>query len=248
MESPLNQRLRRSPPDVVYTPIDVTSLPRRDLPAGGRRLRRRISHTVPVVQGLDPGRRRRASRRPHRRHRQAGAHRRQDRLFQPDVEAAPGAAPRSRPRADGRRRAAQARPQDAGRRPRSLLPRPRARGGRGVAGRPGVEPARGQSLRRAALCPRPDREGKPPSRGGRAPDGLGPSRPLRRGSGVEGPRLSAARHPQARREARPRPHIRLALDHPDGPGRNVGRLGPQGLPAGDAPRRERAEMRLDLGH
>ena len=25
MESPLNQRLRRSPPDVVYTPIDVTS-------------------------------------------------------------------------------------------------------------------------------------------------------------------------------------------------------------------------------
>ena len=27
MESPLNQRLRRSPPDVVYTPIDVTSSP-----------------------------------------------------------------------------------------------------------------------------------------------------------------------------------------------------------------------------
>ena len=26
MESPLNQRLRRSPPDVVYTPIDVTVL------------------------------------------------------------------------------------------------------------------------------------------------------------------------------------------------------------------------------
>ena len=25
MESPLNQRLRRSPPDVVYTPFDVTS-------------------------------------------------------------------------------------------------------------------------------------------------------------------------------------------------------------------------------
>ena len=29
MESPLNQRLRRSPPDVVYTPIDVTSGPYR---------------------------------------------------------------------------------------------------------------------------------------------------------------------------------------------------------------------------
>ena len=28
-ESPLNQRLRRSPPDVVYTPIDVTSTPSR---------------------------------------------------------------------------------------------------------------------------------------------------------------------------------------------------------------------------
>ena len=26
MESPLNQRLRWSPPDVVYTPIDVTSI------------------------------------------------------------------------------------------------------------------------------------------------------------------------------------------------------------------------------
>ena len=26
MESPLRQRLRRSPPDVVYTPIDVTSV------------------------------------------------------------------------------------------------------------------------------------------------------------------------------------------------------------------------------
>ena len=29
MESPLNQRLRRSPPDVVYIPIDVTSDPDR---------------------------------------------------------------------------------------------------------------------------------------------------------------------------------------------------------------------------
>ena len=30
MESPLNQRLRWSPPDVVYTPIDVTSRPMSD--------------------------------------------------------------------------------------------------------------------------------------------------------------------------------------------------------------------------
>ena len=32
MESPLNQRLRRSPPDVVYTPIDVTSQQIKDNP------------------------------------------------------------------------------------------------------------------------------------------------------------------------------------------------------------------------
>ena len=46
MESPLNQRLRWSPPDVVYTPIDVTSSkgwltftcqPRTRLPAGRKR-------------------------------------------------------------------------------------------------------------------------------------------------------------------------------------------------------------------
>ena len=40
MESPLNQRLRRSPPDVVYTPIDVTSQTRsfvRTMKAAARR-------------------------------------------------------------------------------------------------------------------------------------------------------------------------------------------------------------------
>ena len=57
------------------------------------------------------------------------------------------------------------------------------------------------------------------------------------GPGWKVPDYLLPRHPQARREARPRPHLRLALDHPDGPGRNVGRLGPQGLPAGDPPRR-----------
>ena len=34
MESPLNQRLRWSPPDVVYTPIDVTSHVLGILPTG----------------------------------------------------------------------------------------------------------------------------------------------------------------------------------------------------------------------
>ena len=41
MESPLNQRLRRSPPDVVYTPIDVTSL------VGGNMLGRGVT-----IEGL----------------------------------------------------------------------------------------------------------------------------------------------------------------------------------------------------
>ena len=46
---------------------------------------------------------------------------------------------------------------------------------------------------------------------------------------VEGPgwrdlRLPAPRHPQARREAGPRPHLRLALDRPDRPGRTHGRV------------------------
>ena len=39
MESPLNQRLRRSPPDVVYTPIDVTSSSRRHRSSRSSRLR-----------------------------------------------------------------------------------------------------------------------------------------------------------------------------------------------------------------
>ena len=37
MESPLNQRLRRSPPDVVYTPIDVTSIQHGKLTGEGNK-------------------------------------------------------------------------------------------------------------------------------------------------------------------------------------------------------------------
>ena len=47
---------------------------------------------------------------------------------------------------------------------------------------------------------------------------------LRRGSGLERPRPPAARPAQGRREARPGPRLRLALDRPGGPGRAPGCL------------------------
>ena len=58
MESPLNQRLRWSPPDVVYTPIDVTSLPEFVYVVNGSRLERdgftlRADRLVTVY--LEPG-------------------------------------------------------------------------------------------------------------------------------------------------------------------------------------------------
>ena len=55
------------------------------------------------------------------------------------------------------------------------------------------------------------------------------------GPGWSRPRLPAARNAPARREARHRPGVRLALDRPQGPGRNAGRLPPAGLPGGDSP-------------
>ena len=50
-----------------------------------------------------------------------------------------------------------------------------------------------------------------------------------------GRRPRAARHPQTRREARPRPAGRLALDIAEGHGRTDGPLGNPGLPAHDPP-------------
>ena len=67
----------------------------------------------------------------------------------------------------------------------------------------------------------------PPLGHSRRPSGAGPSRP------------HAARPSQARREARPRPALRLALDIAEGPGGPDGRLGATGIPAGDSPRRLR---------
>ena len=49
----------------------------------------------------------------------------------------------------------------------------------------------------------------------------------------------AARHPQVRREARPRPGLGLALGRSPGAGRADGRLAPEGLPARQPPRRLR---------
>ena len=66
-------------------------------------------------------------------------------------------------------------------------------------------------------------EDEPPAR-------LGPRRHPQQGGGVGHGRPSAACLSEARREARPRPGVRLALDHPHRPGRAAGRLGPEGLP------------------
>ena len=55
------------------------------------------------------------------------------------------------------------------------------------------------------------------------------------GAGVGHLRPHAALHAQVRREARPRPHLRLALDRPRRPGRASRRLAPEGLPAGQPP-------------
>ena len=55
MESPLNQRLRWSPPDVVYTPIDVTS-PRSSGPRTGRlTTASRKPFTTPSITWLSTG-------------------------------------------------------------------------------------------------------------------------------------------------------------------------------------------------
>ena len=67
---------------------------------------------------------------------------------------------------------------------------------------------------------------------GRAAARLGSRRHPRQRGGVGHGRPPAARLSEARREARPRPGVRLALDHPHGLGRAAGRLGPEGLPAG----------------
>ena len=50
MESPLNQRLRWSPPDVVYTPIDVTS---RFTSSQGSSIRHRALPDGLTLQRLD---------------------------------------------------------------------------------------------------------------------------------------------------------------------------------------------------
>ena len=55
------------------------------------------------------------------------------------------------------------------------------------------------------------------------------------GDWVERPRPYAALLSEARRETRPRPALRLALDRPQGPGRTPGSLGSEGVPAGQPP-------------
>ena len=138
--------------------------------------------------------------------------------------------PRSRARPHAGPRAAAPLAEDAGRLPRAGLPRRRGRGGRGHAGRPGMNSRPRQRRRRPALPPRQPGRGRRDSRGRRVPAGLRPRRLQRRGPGMGHPRLHAAFHHQGPREARRRAGLRLALAHPHGPGRADGGLPPYRFP------------------
>ena len=98
-----------------------------------------------------------------------------------------------------------------------------------------MESVRRQRVPRPALRPRPAESGRRPSRRAGAAAGRLPRRHRHRGAGVGHLRPHAALHAQVRREARPRPHLRLALDRPRGPGRTAGRLAPEGLPNWSTP-------------
>ena len=85
----------------------------RRLPAGLRRLQRSLPHPVSLVPGPAPGRRPDSARRQDRGDRQAGTHRRPDRLRQAALAAARRTYARHGADPDDGRGAAQARPQAA---------------------------------------------------------------------------------------------------------------------------------------
>ena len=164
-------------------PHGALGRPGPGLPAGRRPLPTGLSHPVPLVPGRAPGRRHRASRRPHRGHRAAGAHLRPVPLRQLDVEAARRAAPRRRPGPDARPGAAQARPPDAGRLPRPGVPRRRERGGGRGARRSRVEPGARRPSTTPSACAAPSTAWLPAASfprsrncsGSRSPPRSGPS-------------------------------------------------------------------------
>ena len=223
---------------VAAQPDGAARLSRRDLPAGGRRSRRRIPHTVPVVQGLDPGRRRRASRRPHRRHRQAqgltadrtGFSNRMWRLRQGPLPGAVLVLMADDVRLRHVRRTLAGAP----------VPFYLALEREAVAASPD-DPVWSPSAVSASVELRSvlDRIEK----GSLLPEEDEPRMvSVPADLSVEGPGWKV---PDYLLPATLKPAEKRALDlisdwpwiTPDGPGRNVGRLGPPGLPAGDAPRR-----------
>ena len=105
----------------------------------------------------------------------------------------------------------------------------------GGFGRPDLETAQGERRRRPALPPRQDRPRRRASGRGRVSARLGPRRPSRQGRRVGHLRPHAAPLRQASREARPRPHLRLALDIPPGARRTHGSGAPEGFPTGQPP-------------
>ena len=165
-----------------------------------------------------------------RRHRPAGTDRRQVGILPAALGAARLAYARNGPGPHGRRGAAQARPKAPLHHRRAGPVRRGTPCGPDGGGRPDMESAEGRRRDRSALRPRPGGAGRTTSnRAGTA--ARRPARRIRRrGAGVGHPRPHAAGPSQAHREARPRPHLRLALDRPQGAGRADGRLDPEGLP------------------
>ena len=212
---------------------------RRRLPPRLRRLQHRLPHAVPVVQGRAHRRSHRALGRTDPRRSQAGTHRRQDGLLQAHMEAVGGAGPRRSPRARARRGAAETRPQAAHRRSRARHVGPGARRGPGRRRRARLASAVHRRGHRPGVGAGPDTAGRRSSGGTAALGSVPPLGHTRRPSRAGPSRPHAARPSQARREAHPRPALRLALDIAEGPGWPAGRLGAAGVPAGDSPRRLR---------
>ena len=206
-----------------------------DLRHSLRRLRRGVPRPLPLVPLHPPGRRHDPSRREDRGRRQAGD-------SPPTGRASPSA---SGGCATGRcpERCSSSRPTRCGSGTREGRSRPpthrRCWPSNAMRSRPeratrcGARP--GRRIRRPALRPRPGRPRRRAAGGSGTRTGRPARRPARQGSRVGPDRPDAARHAQARREARPRPHLRLALDHPQGAGRADGRHAPEGHPTSSSP-------------
>ena len=193
----------------------------RYISPGLRRLGRGVPHPVPLVPLHLPRRRHDAARREDRGHRPAGTHRRQS--------ASPGGSGGCKA-APSPERFWSSWPTTCGSgTPAGCCPNidvPALLAVEREVVRAGATSGYGRPRRSAPTSPcATSWNGRPPERA--APragtrTGRRALRPFRQGSGGGHPRPHAARHPQLRREARPGPDIRLALDRPRGAGRADG--------------------------